>query len=266
MSQEFVTPEELALTLRAYAKASEVDSRLRDTDSAIRVFVERTLEIANRQLLTRVALDLDAVKTDTQKALSTQISATKEAVTRDLTADVASLREGVSQYLLNQAMQAIDRKSDEMRREYLSVHEKTQDQVSQALKAHHEDSSTRLDHVLSTAETLAKKVSDEVARSHVESVQKQTVAAVENALAEIAQLQAKKFEEFRAVLEMELSQKVIEKSQIERKIQEIEHELRAKTQSVIEFQLEQARVMMEQSARSEVRDGIQASLQMILNK
>ena len=74
MSQEFVTPEELALTLRAYAKASEVDSRLRDTDSAIRVFVERTLEIANRQLLTKVALDLDAVKTDTQKALSTQIS------------------------------------------------------------------------------------------------------------------------------------------------------------------------------------------------
>lgn len=264
MSQVFVTPEELEIALRSYAKSSDLDSSIRETDASLRVFIERTIQIANRELLTKVALDLNAAKTDHQKSLHTQIGAAKESTLRELEVTLASLKDGVSHYLLNQAMQAIDRKSDENRREYLGFAGKAQEQINQTIKSHDDDSLKRVEAALSSAEAVARKTADEVARSHVESVQKQTVAAVENALSEIAQHQAKKFEEFKTVLDYELSQKVIEKAQIERKIQEIEVELRAKTQSVIEFQLEQARVMMEQSARSEVRDGIQASLQMLM--
>jgi hypothetical protein len=266
MSNEFVTPEDLAIALKFYAKTSEVDARLRDTDSAIRIFIDRTLQIAHQELSTKVELKLDSTKTEVQKLLNSQIGSNRDTANRELEAKVLSLKEGVSQYLLSQALKYVEQKSSELRCEYLNAQNKAQETIEQALKKQHEENSTHLTHVLAAAQNSAKKVSEEVSRAYIDSIQTRTVAAVESAMSQIVQLQTKKFEEFKDVLDFELSQKVIEKAQIERKIAEIQIELQAKTQSVIEFQLEQARAMMEQNTRNEVRDRIQESIIDLLSK
>jgi hypothetical protein len=266
MSHEFVTLEELDITLKAYAKASDVDSRIRETDAALKMFIDRTIQIAHRELLGKVGTDLNSAKTESQKNLTTQISAAQEVIAREIESRIISLKEGVSQYLLTQALQKVDQKSTELRSEYLSGFAKTRETVESLLKTHRDDHCADIDSVLCTARESSKRIAEEISKSSIESLQTQTISAVKNAMSEIVELQRKKFDEFKTVLELELSQKVIEKAQIERKIQDIEVELQAKTRAVIEFQLEQARAMMEQTARSEMRDGVQASLATLLAK
>lgn len=60
----------------------------------------------------------------------------------------------------------------------------------------------------------------------------------------------------RTSLSEELSRKIVDKAAIEAKFQEIENEMKNKIQQTINFQIEQARFMMEQSAKAEIDDSL----------
>lgn len=266
MSQDYVTREELAQILAVYAKGNDVGSLVRETDIGLKAFLERTLQGANQELRTKVTQEMGAMKGEVSQLIATLVGSSRESIAREVEARTASLKDGVSHYLVAQAIQHIDAKYSELRNEYLNGITTTRAFVDDSLKANREDSATRLDSIRSDCLAAAKKVSEEVASQHVQSLQTQMKSALDSSVSVITEAVAKQFSEFRTVLDFELAQKVIDKKQIEQKIVEVEEQLRLKAQSVIEFQLEQARLMMEQSARSEVRDGVQASLQILLTK
>lgn len=58
--------------------------------------------------------------------------------------------------------------------------------------------------------------------------------------------------EFRYDVQEEMKKKVVDKSQIDSKFSDIEIEMKQKVQELINFQLDQARCMMEQSAKNEI--------------
>jgi hypothetical protein len=63
---------------------------------------------------------------------------------------------------------------------------------------------------------------------------------------------------FKASIDEELSHKVVDKQAIDGKFTQIENEMKAKVQQIITFQLNQARHMMEQSARAEINESLKS--------
>lgn len=63
---------------------------------------------------------------------------------------------------------------------------------------------------------------------------------------------------FKQSIDEELSHKVVDKQAIDGKFAQIESEMKAKVQQIINFQLDQARFMMEQSARAEISESLKS--------
>lgn len=266
MSQEFVTREELLSTLVPFAKSSEVDSKLRETDSATRLVMDRTLTVAQQALQTKILTDLNSVKSDISQIIAAQIPTLRESVSVDIEHRLSALKGLITEQVLAQALELVSKKSSEAYTEYHSDQSKIKDQVELVVKAHEERANEKVSASLAHLEVCAKEIAEKTSAAHVQSLQTSIVGTVEGALAAISKTQTRAFQEFKAILETELSKKVIDKMQIEKKIQEIEGELQSKIKGVIEFQIDQARAMMEQSAKSEMREGIQASLMTLMSR
>jgi hypothetical protein len=266
MSQEFVSRDEIVSILAPYAKSSDLEVRVRETDTSTRLVLDRSVSAAQQTLQLKLLGDLSAVRTEVMNALQSQIVTAKDSVLREVEIKLAAFRTSIAEQAASQALEVVAKKTSEIYAQLQGSQTKLKEDIEFLVKQKHEDSGSRLESFLPVVETSAKAIAEEVAVSKVQSLQTTLVSTVQGALSEISQSQTRAFQEFRAVLETELSQKVIDKAQIERKIIEIEGEMQSRIRSVIEFQIEQARAMMEQSARSEVRDGVQASLITLLSK
>lgn len=263
MSQDFVTQDEFHSVLNQFAKITALEDRFRDFDTVVRAYVDRVVASEGGSIRSKVISDLSAVKGEVSQSVSSQMTAVKEAVNSEFTAKLSTFTQEVKTDAIKHSSEALEKKANELRGEFHSADTKLKSDVESKLTSHKSDLSTAVSDGLEKAVSKAALASSSETKALLQSFQSQSQQSVENAIKQISEVVEKSLKSFHEVLSKELASKVIDKQKIEARMESIQSEIHAKAQSVIEFQLEQARLMMEQTARAEVKDGIQSALSLL---
>ena len=263
MSQDFVTQAELQSILNQFAKITAMEDRFRDVDMTFRAYVDRVVANEAGGIRRTAITDLGAAKSEIGQTILNQVAAVKLAVTSDFSSKFALAASEAKDAAVNQSLESLEKKANELRGEFHSADAKTKSDVDSKLASHKAELSQSVSEGVESASVKAAAASASEAKALLQSFQTQSHQSVENALKQISDTVAKSLKGFHEVLSKELASKVIDKQKIEAKIESIQAEIQAKAQSVIDFQLEQARLMMEQTAKAEVKDGIQSALSLL---
>lgn len=265
MSQNFVTPEELDKRLAGYERlgtSQTVCGGLEDTiKKSVRVSIENShVELTNLiedragQLFNKLDLHVKKymdnlslqIQEVTQKSLSSGIEKAKRDIDLDLNVAIkAKIEEPFSQLtLLQKTFEATIEKV------FFSKLDNFELQLKNEMKNFEKEWIEKASLMTSNA---VEEIKDSVAtQSH------SFVSSHANNISRI-------IEELRTDLSFEMSKKLVDKQAIEQKMKEIEAELHKKAQSVIDFNIAQARHNMEQSARAELEEGIKSAAGKIIS-
>jgi len=263
-TENFVTEAALELALKEYEKISTSAANAQKLDAQFRKFFETMAEASAKALRTEVDSKLNQIIVELDRKIALAASSTETKVSSDILKKLDSLKRGVEDQISAQVNSNIQAKSEQLNalvNQSLARMKKEQEVFDSRLNDEFEVKMRSLtDKTVSTAQAAA----NEVCQRTVVSVSTQTIHTVETSLATYNSFAQAKFDEFTQLLVKELEQKAVDKERLLKHISSIEKDLLAKTQGIIAFQIEQARAMMEQSARAEMREGIRERLADVL--
>lgn len=265
MSQNFVTPNELDQRLGAYERLGESQKACGQMEESLKKYVRAQLEASQMQITTLVEeravqlyqkVDVQAKKyidnlaTQIHDSTLKTISSSVDMAKRDLMSDLGL----VIKSKISEAGQSLTSSQKSFEAALEKVFWTKLDSFQSQIRAEISDfEKIWLDRAAAVAEKAVGDVREGV--SHL------TKTKLEEHLYRIEKI----IETLRSDLTIEMSKKLVDKQAIEQKMRDIEAELTKKAQSVIDFNINQARTQMEQSAKAEVRDGIKTAASQIMS-
>jgi hypothetical protein len=255
---DFITRDELDKILRGYEKLGASEKCVGKMDVELRVYQQSLvdgLELKMTQLIdNRIAVLSDS--------LNTQVKSSHSSIQNALTKEVGEILEKSKAHIMESVL--------------ASVHKTLRDISSQnenLLKAKINEAKTKFSEEFEIAKnsTLTEvKTSMSGFKHDLENeLEEKIFTAISSAthnftkhftnlLNESQGFVSDKVLDLMTFVSSELDKKVVDKNAIDSKFVQIEHDMRIKVSEIISFQIEQARHMMEQSARAEIRENLKA--------
>lgn len=265
MSQNFVTNEELDKRLAGFERlgtSQTVCGELEDTiKKSVRVSIEnshvelkalvedRAGELFNK-LDSHIKKYMDNLSLQIQEATQKSLSSGIEKAKRDIDLD------------LNVAIKA---KIEEPFSQLTYLQKSFESRIEEVFEAKLKNFETRFKNEMKNFEIeWSDKTSEMISTSNEhlkDSLANQSHSFIHSHILNIRKV----VEELKSDLSKEMSKKLVDKQAIEEKLKEIQDELHKKAQSVIDFNIAQARHNMEQSARAELEEGIKTAAGKIIS-
>jgi hypothetical protein len=265
VSQNFVTPKELDQRLAGYEKLGTSDTICGELEEKIKKSVRATLESSHVQLTALIEdragqlfnrLDshvkkyMDNLSVQIQESALKSLSSGLEKAKRDIELDLNLVIKSKTQEAFSQLN--LSQKGFEATME--KVFWSKLDNFDSQLRNEMQDfEKIWIDKATSMTSNAVEEVKDSVAS--------QSHSLISSHLLSVGKI----VEELRADLSHEMSKKLVDKQAIEQKMREIEADLTKKAQSVIDFNISQARQNMEQAARAELEEGIKSAAGKIMS-
>lgn len=268
MSQNFVTPKELDQRLAGYEKLGTSDTVCGELEEKIKKSVRASLESSHVQLTALIEdragqlfnkLDshvkkyMDNLSVQIQDAAQKSLSSSIDNAKRDIELDLNLVIKSKTQEALEAFAQlTLSQKGFEatMEKVFWSKLDNFESQLRNEMQ---EFEKIWIDKATSMSSNAVEEVKDSVAS--------QSHSFISSHLSNVGKI----VEELRVDLSIEMSKKLVDKQAIEQKMREIEADLNKKAQSVIDFNIAQARQNMEQAAKAELEEGIKSAAGKIMS-
>lgn len=260
----YVTHEELDKLLRGYEKIGSIEDHVTKLDSVLRKFLNENIELFGTKTKAEMDLKITSLTQKFEATLKASMESSKVTNMREIIELCKAQIESQSKNILNETLSIIDKKSKDIRNN-------VEDSVSSKLISSQKESENVLNilkrEIYSNIMTYQEIVENLCATSiqkAIDSHRSTLETLVNNVLSDQYKQLVAEFVQMKVDIQMELTQKVVDKKFIEDKMSKLENDLLSKTQETINFQIDQSRAMMEQSARAEISDSLkQASNQML---
>lgn len=261
----YVSHDELDKILRAYEKAGNLENISKTIDTNLR----KHLQDVSENHAISLKKEIETKITNQTSKFESQIRQTtenmKSSIVKEINDVIKYQIDVLNKSVLSENLKVIDKKFQEVR-SYLDG------SITQKLTLHEKEYANNLS--IAKREIYSQFVNFQtfVENLCVTSIQKaieSQKSTIENLVQSTLKEEYQKIKEdvsqLRSDIMNELENKIVDKKMIDERIAQIENELVAKTHSLIEFQLEQSRVMMEQSARAEIAESLKVTSKNILN-
>ncbi len=265
MSQNFVTPKELDQRLAGYEKLGTSDTVCGELEEKIKKSVRASLESSHVQLTALIEdragqlfnkLDshvkkyMDNLSVQIQDVAQKSLSSSLEKAKRDIELDLNLVIKSKTQEAFAQLTLSQKGFEATMEKVFWSKLDNFESQLRNEMQ---EFEKIWIDKATSMTSNAVEEVKDSVAS--------QSHSFISSHLSNVGKI----VEELRADLSIEMSKKLVDKQAIEQKMREIEADLNKKAQSVIDFNIAQARQNMEQAAKAELEEGIKSAAGKIMS-
>lgn len=263
---QYVTKEELDAALKGYERLGASEEYGRVLDAQFRSYFGRLIEQSASSVQTKSELKISEVQNEFFSNLAVLRRELTAAVESGIGVRIDSLKTSLAESVLAQTSQLLQAKSDQLH-SFISAHAAAHKQAIDDLdKKLAEAQSDAIKKIAEDCKASSAEISAAIVSTALESYAAQVKQSVDNTLAQTVDLVSDKMKQFEDLLARELSEKTIDRERILKQMRDIELELHVKSQAVIDFQVEQARQMMEQSAKAELRDGLNNAVGLLLGR
>jgi len=265
MSGNHVTHQELEKRLEAYEKlgggqmaAGLIEDKLkkyvREQVSLTQTQITSLVEERASQLFQKVDLHVrkcvDNMGSQINESTQKTISALTEKAKRDLMTDLGL---------------HVKAKMDELRVSIATSQKSFEAALEKVFWSKLDSFQSQIRTEINDFEKMVIEKSNGIAAGAVEDVREGVSVKARTMMSEHFFKIEKLVEDLRTDLTSQMSKKLVDKNAIEARIREIESELTKKAQSVIDFNINQARANMENAAKAEVKLGIQNAASEIIS-
>jgi hypothetical protein len=262
--KQYVTLEELHKILGAYdrfgsgqVEAGKVEDRLRryiESQSEEKMLVSQSKfrhelsavsQKAAIEAKTASQIVAQQVTAELHKTFENLTKKLKDSLLADMIAHVKTRTDDIQ----SQALSKISAIADASKKDLVSQHHKIWDDLKKAQQESAADILAQSKAVAHSCVYESEKEISEETSSHIK-IHIQNVTTI--------------FENFKLYLTEQLNHKLVDKQAVEQKMRDIENDLLARANQIIDLNVQQARTQMESSARAEVREGMKdAATQLI---
>lgn len=260
----YISESQLAALLQGYERVGTSEATMSALDSQLRGFVERAIQVAVAEIQTRNDVRVDQVSIDLQKLVETGKNHTHALLAKEIAENGTALRASIQESVEKQVFQMIQTKVDQLTTNTNTSITRIQVDTAETLQniektfaAMIQAGTTR---AIEAAQTEAREIAMAILSSGLTQVQRTIESTHTEQLAYITEGLSK----LTQALTAGLQEKETNREQLLSKIADVEADIRKKTESVIRFQVEQSRRLMEMAARDEMRHGLQAAMQVVL--
>jgi hypothetical protein len=265
MSQNFVTESELDKRLELYDRLGEAEKQSGLTEERLKKYLRDNLEQNQVETKNLIEERTDQLYSKIEVHLKKQIDLAVQNIQTSTLETIHSSIEKAKRELEINLANSLKNKSDEIKANVnlsqSNFESNLEKLINVKLKKFEMDYTERKDEF----EKIWLESSKHEARNSISILKKeiseQTEAQITATLKEVLTL----IETLKADLSLEMSKKLVDKAAIEQKMKDIEFELTKKAQSIIDFNINQARMQMEQSTKAEVQQGIKTVANQIIS-
>ncbi len=253
---EYITREEFEKALNRYDKLGTAEKYVGKMDAELRKYQKDlvdSLEFKNSQLLeTKLATVSDKISS----AIKASESNIKNSIMKEVSEVLDATKTHISESVLSsvyKSLKDISLQTEQTINNQLSIAKaKFSNEIEQFSKSVELEMGSKLSLFEHSMQTYTQdKINAAV--GHSSSLFTKTMnGIVSDFHSETISLVL----DLRTSLSDELGKKIVDKAAIESKFAEIESEMKSKVQQLITFQLDQARNVMEQSARAEINESL----------
>ncbi|MEO5348880.1 MAG: hypothetical protein H7836_04465 [Magnetococcus sp. YQC-3] len=262
--EKAITQEQLEQILKGYEKIGAVDNQIAKLDTVFRKFISETIDLARSQLKNELDIKINSLVQKFDTTIKNAIDSAKANNFKEVVELCKVQIEAQSRNILSENLKLIEKKSNDIRNN-------TEQSISQKLLISEKEVESSISNVKRDMYAQIVNFEKYVENLCVVSMQKAIdthKGAIETLITSELSAQYQSFKEQLSQIHYEimkeLENKIIDKKLIDDRLASIEKDLLAKTQGVINFQLDQSRAMMEQSARAEISESLKlASKEML---
>jgi hypothetical protein len=263
--KSYITREELDVFLRGYEKIGSLDSIASQIDGALRKYILESFETNVGAIKRELSASMNNLSQKFESMIKQSADSSKTANLREVIELSKVQIEAQSRNIMTETLKTIDKKSSEIRNNI-------EQSISQKLLINEKEIDSKVTTLKSLIWQEIMNYQSMIENLCVSSIQKAIESqrtTIEGLIEDTLHNHYSKIKEdmtqLRLVIMSELENKIVDKKLIDERLADMEKQLVSKTQNVINFQLEQSRAMMEQSARAEITDSLKHASKDILN-
>lgn len=256
---DYVTREELDNVLKGYEKLGAAERTVKSFDGQIRGWVTSWMEKKSLETISSLGDKLNLLNSKFDLRLKEALNQTYANATTETDSKIKTISEKTINAVTASTLATIKNKMSEVKdfaqetaRIQCAESEKQFKNIADVMKA-----AIRSD--ISMFEESVKADTERQIKETSYSLENSLKQLVVNVITEEITYLKNLVKTFTEDLHSILSEKVIDKQMIEAKIADIEAQLASKAQSVINFNIEQARQQMEHAAKAEIQEGIKSA-------
>lgn len=263
--KSYITRQELETLLRGYEKIGSLDSIASQIDTALRKYIDTSFENNMSNIKRELATSLNNHAQRYDSLIKQSADTSKSANFREVIELSKVQIEAQSRSILTETLKTIDKKSSEIRNNI-------EQSISQKLLINEKEVDSRVTTLKSLIwqeimnyQSMVENLCVSSIQSAIESQRATIQGLIEDTLHNHYSKIKEDMTQLRLAIMGELENKIVDKKLIDERLADMEKQMVAKTQSVINFQLDQSRQIMEQSARAEITDSLKHASKDILN-
>lgn len=255
-NKEVVTHEQLEKILKGFEKLGAAEREIRNYDKQVKTWVVEWSDRKTLELNKDLGEKLNGLNEQFDGRFRTMLLQSYNNLNTEINAKIAESVEKSAKGISALILDAMKARLAEIKTYAQEVAEIKVNEAEKDLKASAATLKAAIRADLEMFEEKVKTDTDAVLIKNTLSLEAAVKQMVANTLAEETAYVREVINKFTSDLGDILAEKVIDKEAIEQKISEVQSSLANKTQSVINFNIEQARQQMEYAAQAEIKDGI----------
>lgn len=252
----FVKHEELEKALQSYEKTGSLEKIAGKIDAGLRKFITESLDNIKMVLRSEQDSRITQLTQKFESIVRSSVDTAKSSNFKEMASYTRTQIEAQAKLILDDTLKIIDKKSQDIRFGLeQSITQKliiTQKEVDSTISVMKTDIYNQILTYQQYIENLCTTSIHKAVESHKGSIETMINDTLNTHYSKLKE----DFSQMKAEIQLELNNKVVDKTYIEDKLLNMERELVAKTQENINFQIEQSRNMMEQSARAEINESL----------
>jgi hypothetical protein len=256
MSQNFITESELDKRLELYEKLGTAEKEIGNAEERIKKYLREYVDQSQIEIKKLIEEKNELLLNKIQANLKNQLDLVTQSIQKIAIETTEAVIEKAKREIELQINTDIKNKTDELRVSNNLSQKAFEANLEKLVSVKLNEFELDFQKRKNTFEEEWIEKSKIESRNAINSLKKEISEQTENQINETLKKVLNLIDELKSDLTLEMSKKLVDKNAIEQKIKEIEFELTNKTLEIIDFNINQARFQMEQSARAEVQEGI----------
>lgn len=256
MNQNFITENELDKRLELYEKLGAAEKEIGNAEERIKKYLREYVDQNHIEIKKLIEEKNELLLNKIQANLKNQLDLVTQSIEKIAIQTATSAIDKAKREIELQIATDIKNKTDEIRTNINLSQKAFEANLEKLMSVKLNEFEIDFKKRKTTFEEEWIEKSKIESRNAIYSLKKEISEQTENQINVTLKKVLNLIEELKSDLTIEMSKKLVDKTAIEQKIKDIEFQLINKTLEIIDFNINQARSQMEQSAKAEVKEGI----------
>lgn len=253
---EYITREEFEKTIARYEKLGTAETHVGKMDTVLRAYQKGLID----DLELKCSQLIDSKMAVLSDKLTSQIKSSQSSIQNTLAKEVGEILEKSKAHILESVLASVHKTLRDIstQNENIIVGKINESKVkfSEEFEISKNDTLSEVNSILSGFKHELNSELEGKITSTISAATHSFTKHFTNLLNDSQGFVSDKVLDLMNFVSSELDKKVVDKNAVDSKFIEIENEMRMKVSQIISFQIEQARHMMEQSARAEIKESL----------